>query len=91
LLNSAYDPESGNNAINPLQTRGLKLIVDPYLTDAAAFFLLAEENPIIVFERRKVKFTNDGDFETGDSKFKCTFRMSTEVNYPLGLYKMPSS
>ena len=91
LLNSTYDPETANNSINPLQTRGLQLIVDPYLTDPAALFLIAEENPIITFQRRKVKFADDGDFETGDAKFKCTFRTSTECNYPMGLYKMPSS
>lgn len=87
LLNSAYDPESANNAINPIQSRNLKLIVDPYLTDTDAWFLLADKNPIITFMRRKVKFAKDGDFETGDAKFKTSFRMSTEVNYPLGVYK----
>ena len=87
LLNSAYDPESANNAINPIQSRNLQLIVDPYLTDTDAWFLLAEKNPVITFMRRKVKFANDGDFETGDAKFKASFRISTEVNYPLGIYK----
>lgn len=87
ILNSAYDPESANNAINPLQSRNLQLIVDPYLTDTDAFFLIADENPAITFMRRKVKFGNDGDFETGDAKFKSSFRISTEVNYPLGLLK----
>jgi len=91
LLNSAYDPETGDNAINPLQSRSLQLVVDPYLTDSAAWFLIGEDNPIITFQRRKAKFANDGDFETGDAKFKCTFRLSTEVNNPIGLYMMPSS
>ena len=87
LLNSAYDPESANNAVNPLQSRNLTLLVNPYLTDADAWFLLAEKNPLITFMRRKVRFAKDGDFETGDAKFKTSFRISTEVNYPLGLYK----
>jgi len=87
ILNSAYDPESANNAINPLQSRNLQLIVNPYLTDDDAWFLLADKNPIITFMRRKVKFAKDGDFETGDAKFKTSFRISTEVNYPLGAYK----
>ena len=87
LLHSAYDPESAQNAVNPLQTRNLELIVDPYLTSTTAFYLLAEKNPIIVFQRRKPKFEQDGDFNTGDALFKSTFRMSVEVNHPLGLYK----
>ena len=91
ILNSSYDPESANNAINPLQSRNLQLIVDPYLTDTDTWFLLAEKNPIITFMRRGVKFAKDGDFETGDAKFKTSFRMSTEVNYPMGLLKAPGA
>jgi len=87
LLNSGYDPESANNAINPLQSRNLTLLVNPYLTDEDAWFLIGEKNPLITFMRRKVKFAKDGDFETGDAKFKTSFRISTEVNYPMGLYK----
>ena len=87
LLNSSYDPESANNAINSLQSRNLQMIVDPYLTDADTWFLLAEKNPLITFMRRKVKFAKDGDFETGDAKFKTSFRISSEVNYPMGVYK----
>lgn len=87
LLNSAYDPESANNAINSIQSRNLELIVDPFLTSSTAWFLIAEKSPIIVFNRRPKKFEQDGDFDTGDWKAKGTFRMSCEVNYPLGLYK----
>ena len=87
LLNSAYDPESANNAVNPLMSRNLQLVVDPYLTDTDAWFLLADKNPITTFMRRKVKFAKDGDFETGDAKFKTSLRISTECNYPLGVYK----
>lgn len=87
LLNSTHDPESANNTINSLQSRNLQVIVDPYLTDADAWFLLAEKNPFITFIRRKVKFAKDGDFETGDAKFKTSFRISSEVNNPMGVYK----
>jgi phage major head subunit gpT-like protein len=87
LLNSAYDPETGNNSINPLQTRNLQLVVDPFLTSSTAWFLIADQNPIICFMRRKPEFKSDGDFETGDARFKSTFRMSCEVNSPLGLYR----
>ena len=87
LLNSAYDPESAQNAVNPIQTRNLKLIVDPYLTSSTAWFLLADKNPVICFQRRKPKFEQDGDFNTGDALFKSTFRTSVEVNHPMGILK----
>lgn len=86
LINSSYDPESGNNAVNSIQSRGLQLIVDPFLTSTTAFFLLGDMNPITTFMRRPAKFANDGDFETGDAKFKGTFRLSVEANKPIGVY-----
>lgn len=88
LLNSTHDPESANNAVNPLQSRNLQLIVNPYLTDDDAFFLIAERNPAIVFVRRPVKFAQDGEFNTGDQMFKTSFRISAEVNNPVGVYKV---
>lgn len=90
LLNSAYDPESANNAINAIKDRNLQLIVSPYYTDTDAFTLMAEPpnelSGIIAFNRRKVTFASDGDFETGDSKFKGSFRFSIECAIPNCLY-----
>ena len=86
LLNSGYDPENDTNAINAIKERNLQLIVSPYLTDSDAFGLIADQNPVIAFERRKVTFAKDGDFNTGDYLMKTTFRFSVEVNNPLGLY-----
>lgn len=86
LLNSAYDPESANNSVNTIKERNLQLMVSPYLTDTDAFTLYAEpvssNSGIIAYMRRQVTFAQDGDFETGDAKFKCTFRHSIEVNKP---------
>ena len=86
LLNSGYDPENDTNAINAIKERNLQLIVSPYLTDSDSFGLIADQNPVIAFERRKVTFAKDGDFNTGDYLMKTTFRFSVEVNNPLGLY-----
>ena len=90
LLNSGYDPESPNNAINTIKERNLKLISTPYYTDTDAFTLLARppisNGGVIAFERRKVTFGRDGDFDTGDALIKVTFRFSVEVNKPNNLY-----
>jgi len=86
LLNSGYDPENDTNAVNTIKERNLQLIVSPYLTDTNAFGLIADKNPLIAFERRKVTFAKDGDFNTGDYLMKNTFRFSVECNNPLGLY-----
>jgi hypothetical protein len=90
LLESQYDPESANNSVNTITSRGLKPIVSPYLTDTDAFTLFAtppsRKCGIIAFMRRPVKFQTDGDFDTGDVKFKGTARFSVEVNKPNNLY-----
>lgn len=90
LLNSGYDPESANNAVNTLKERNLELIVTPYYTDTDGFVLWADppssNGGIIAYMRRPVTFAQDGDFETGDAKFKVTFRFSIEANKPNNVF-----
>jgi len=90
LLQSGFDPESSNNAKNTLLSRGLQLITTPYYTDSDAFILLApppkKDSGVIAFMRRKVSFAKDGDFDTGDAKFKVTFRHSIEINKPNNMF-----
>ena len=90
LLNSGYDPESANNAINVLKERNLSLMVSPYYTDSDAFTLMSESAHsnagLIAILRRKITFAKDGDFATGDALFKVTFRYCVEINRPSNLY-----
>lgn len=86
LINSTYDPSTANNAINTIQSRNLTLLVDPYLTSTTAWFLIGDTNPVTTFMRRAPKYAQDGDFNTGDALFKGTFRLSVEVNKPIGIY-----
>ena len=90
LLNSAYDPESGNNSVNTIKDRNLTLISSAFFTDTDAFLLWAEpphsNAGFIAYMRRPVSFAQDGDFNTGDALFKSTFRFSTEVNKPNNVF-----
>lgn len=90
LLNSTYDPESANNSVNTIKERNLQLVVSPFLTDTDAFTLVADpphgNGGVIAYLRRPVTFAQDGDFESGDAKFKCTFRFSVEVNKPNNIF-----
>ena len=83
LLESGFDPESANNSINSIRKWGLKPIISPFYTDTDAFTLIADaptaESGIIAYMRRAAKFQQDGDFETGDAKFKGTARFSVEI------------
>ena len=90
LLNSTYDPESPNNAINALKERNLQLISTSYYSDTDAFTLMAKPaistGGLIAFDRKAVSFAQDGDFNTGDALHKCSFRFSIEMNKPSSLY-----
>jgi hypothetical protein len=91
LLYTQADPESANNTINAIRSRNLQLVVWYYLTDPDAWFVLGEQTGLIYFDRRGVTFAKDGDFDTGDAKFKTTYRDSVEVNKPYGMYGSPGA
>lgn len=90
LLNSAYDPESGNNSVNAIKERNLTLTSSAYMSDTDAFLLMAEPANsgagFIAYMRRPVTFAQDGDFNTGDAMFKATFRFSVECNKPSNVW-----
>lgn len=91
LLYSTQDPESANNAINSIRSRNLQLVVWNYLTDSDAWFVVGEQHGLIYFDRRATAFAKDSDFDTGDAKFKVTYRDSVEFNKPYGLYGSPGA
>ena len=92
LLESVGQPESANNDINATKRArpSLKLIVWPYLTSSTAWFLLGESVNssigLVHFERVGVQFGKEGDFDTGDAKFKARMRNSIECNNPMNMY-----
>ena len=92
LLESVGMPESAQNELNAIRRArpSLRLVVWPYLTSATAWSLVGDNarmaTGLIHFERVGVQFGKEGDFDTGDAKFKTRFRISTEINNPIGLY-----
>ena len=92
LLESIGQPEGANNEPNVVRSSRptLRVVVWPYLTSATAWFLIGDnlrmETGMIAFERVGVTFGREGDFDTGDAKFKVRWRDSGEVNNPLGTY-----
>ena len=92
LLRSIGIPESAQNEPNAVRLARprLRMIVWPYLTASNATFLHGDnarmETGLIYFERIGVTFAKEGDFDTGDAKFKVRWRDSVEVNNPIGMY-----
>ena len=75
LLESTSTPGSANNAINP--AKGIiPFVVNHYLTDADAWFVLSDDHELNWFWRRRPDFEEGNDFDTEDAKFKVTARWS---------------
>jgi hypothetical protein len=86
LLLSPLTPESSNNAINPLNRRGLTYKVCHYLTDADAWFLQGDEHDMNFVERTAIRFQSGDDFDSGDAKFKYFDRFSVGHGDWRGIY-----
>ena len=82
LIESQYDPESAENAINPLADVGLSWFATPFITDTDSFFLLADKsNQDLKFIWRLKPETEDTtDFDTKSLKFSVIQRFSVNFN-----------
>jgi hypothetical protein len=92
ILQNPDQPDTAERNINVVTKArpGIKLVVWPYLTSATAWFLIGDnakmDTGLVHFERVGVQFGKEGDFDTGDAKFKVRWRSSIEINNPIGLY-----
>lgn len=76
LLGSEKKPGTADNEINALRGKGIQFLVNPYLTDSGAWFLLGDMHKLIYWERSPLEFYKGNDFDTDDAKFKNRFRKS---------------
>lgn len=89
ILGSTMDPDSGNNAINPHSRRGLKKVVNDYLTSPTAWGLLSSDHTITWYDRIMPGNKRDGDHDTGDVKFKARARWINGWDLPWGGFFTP--
>ena len=82
LIESQYDPESAENAINPLADVGLSWFASPFITDTDSFFVLSDKsNHDLNFAWRLRPETEDTtDFDTKSLKFSVIQRFSVFFN-----------
>lgn len=91
ILESTKDPDSANNAIN-VSYNTLKLLVNPFLTDPDAWFILTDvPDSLVYYWRRKPDFQRDNDTNTQDLLYLSTFRMSVGWDDWRGIYGSPGS
>ena len=95
LLETEGRVGTADNDINALHNSGAipeGYSVNHYLTDSNAFLLIIDvPNGMKHFERNSLETSMDGDFDTGNVRYKARERYSFGVSDPLGVYGSPGT
>ena len=95
LLETELRVGTNNNDINAIKNNGVipeGFTVNHYLTDTNAWFLTTDvPNGLKHFIRTPLTNSTDGDFDTGNFRYKARERYSFGVSDPLGIYGSPGS
>jgi hypothetical protein len=95
LMKTSLRVGTADNDINAIVSMGLipeGYVVNHYLTDTDAFFLLTDApNGLKMFNRSPVKTAFEGDFETGNVRYKARERYSFGFSDPRGIYGSPGA
>lgn len=90
LLETELRVGTADNDLNAIKTNGSipeGYRINHYLTDSDAWFLLTDvPNGLKHFVRTPMSTGMDGDFDTGNSRYKARERYSFGVSDPLGIY-----
>ena len=95
LLESEYRVGTADNDINAVRSNGVipeGYAVNHYLTDTNAFFITTDvPDGMKHFVRSPMTTSMDGDFDTGNVRYKARERYSFGVSDPLGIFGSPGS
>lgn len=95
LLQTELRVGTADNDVNALKTNGSipeGYRVNHYLTDDDAWFLTTDiPNGMKHFVRTALATSMDGDFDTGNVRYKARERYSFGVSDPLGIYGSPGA
>ena len=95
ILDSENRPATADNDVNAIKNNGTipeGYRVNHYLTDTNAWFMVTDvPNGMKHFERAAMTTAMDGDFNTGNVRYKARERYSFGVSDPLGMYGSPGS
>lgn len=93
ILNSTMRSGSANNDINAIRSMGLVsggVVVNPYLTDPDAWFLITDaDDGLVSMWRRDVELQQDSDFDTENAKAKATMRFLAGVGDWMSIFGTP--
>ena len=95
LMASTLRPGTADNDINAVRNMGMLAdgyAVNHYLTDTDAFFIKTDApNGFKHFERSPVKTSMEGDFDTGNVRYKARERYSFGVSDPRCVFGSPGA
>ena len=95
LLETELRVGTNDNDINAIKNNGSVpggYTVNHFLTDTNAWFLLTDvPNGLKHFVRTPLQNSMDGDFDTGNVRYKARERYSFGVSDPLGVYGSPGA
>lgn len=95
LLESQYRPGTADNDINVLYTNGVipqGWVVNHYLTDPDAWYIITDVgNGLKHFQRTALRTGSEGDFDTGNMRYKARERYSFGFSDPLGIWGSPGA
>ena len=95
LMKSTLRTQSADNDVNAIKSMGLipeGYAVNHYLTDVNAWFLITDApNGLKMFERSPIKTAFEGDFDTGNVRYKARERYSFGWSDPRGAYGSPGA
>ena len=95
LMKSTGRVGTADNDINAVANMGMipqGYVVNHYLTDTDAFFIKTDvPNGLKMFVRSPVKTSMEGDFETGNVKYKARERYSFGFSDPRGVFGSPGA
>ena len=95
ILESEKRTGTADNDINAINTNGTipeGYSVNHYLTDTNAWFLTTDvPNGLKHFVRTPMATSMDGDFDTGNVRYKARERYSFGVSDPLGMFGSPGA
>ena len=95
VMQSELRPGTADNDINAVRSMGVVpggTVVNHYLTDTDAWFLLTDvPNGMKHFNRVSLETSMDGDFDTGNVRYKARERYSFGVSDPLGIWGSPGA
>ena len=95
LLNTEGRTGTADNDINAIKNMGMVsggYVVNHYLTDPDAWFVKTDvPNGLKHFSRSPIKTTMEGDFDTGNVRYKARERYVFGVSDPRGIFGSPGA